>query len=46
MNKQEIKQIVSTFKEQINSALDGDNQSQEIREAVFEMLKSLNIKLP
>ncbi|WP_226666610.1 hypothetical protein [Metabacillus litoralis] len=46
MDKKEIKQVVATFKEQINSALNSDNQSEEIQKAVYHMLKSLNIQLP
>ncbi|WP_158638517.1 hypothetical protein [Metabacillus litoralis] len=46
MNKNEIKEIVETFKEQVNCALNGSNQPEEIKKAVYFMLKSLNIQIP
>ncbi|WP_175639528.1 hypothetical protein [Metabacillus schmidteae] len=46
MDRTEIRQIVLTFKEQIQTALDGENQADEIKNAVREMLTSLNIQQP
>lgn len=46
MNKNEIKEIVETFKEHVNTALNGSNQPEEIEKAVYFMLKSLNIQIP
>lgn len=46
MNRNEVKQIVLTFKEQIQSALAGENQADEIKQAVRVMLTSLNIQKP
>ena len=46
MNRSEVKQIVLTFKEQIQTALAGENQADEIKKAVSVMLNSLNIQQP
>ncbi|MCM3163877.1 hypothetical protein KDJ21_015700 [Metabacillus litoralis] len=46
MNKQEVKEVVQEFKQQINAALEGENQSEDIKAAVYEMLKALNVQLP
>ncbi|WP_338785805.1 hypothetical protein [Metabacillus sp. FJAT-53654] len=45
-NKQIVKKAVKTFKDQINTALDGNNQSKDIQAAVNEMLNTLNIQRP
>lgn len=45
-NKQNVKKAVSTFKDQVNTALAGNSQSKDIQAAVNEMLNTLNIQRP
>ncbi|XQY90223.1 hypothetical protein ACNRWW_11775 [Metabacillus sp. HB246100] len=46
MDKKEVKLAVATLREQISTALDGENQAEDINEAVYNMLKSFNIQMP